>query len=345
MSVLQLKSVSKSYGSVNAVDKIDLTISQGSRTAIVGPSGSGKTTLLRMIAGFEFPDDGEILLGNQLLADGHLAIPAHQRGIGYVPQDGALFPHLTVADNIAFSLTGSKTTCRSRVHELLEQVELSATMASRWPHELSGGQQQRVSLARALAQQPRLMLLDEPFSALDAGLRMALRKTVARLLTTAGITTILVTHDQAEALSFADQLAVMRGGQLIQAGSPSELYYHPADETTAHFLGEAIILPATLSDDHAECVLGRLPLSQPSQQKSARILLRPEQLQLCEPSKATCVADVLEGEFAGSVTMLTVRLSGSHEQLSVRHAGLGAPIQGSQIGLSVSGMAHVIGST
>ena len=145
MSMLQLKSVSKSYGSVSAVDKINLAIPQGSRTAIVGPSGSGKTTLLRMIAGFEFPDSGEIRLGNQLLADGKLAIPAHQRGIGYVPQDGALFPHLTVADNIAFSLTGSKAACQNRVHELLEQVELSATMASRWPHELSGGQQQRVS--------------------------------------------------------------------------------------------------------------------------------------------------------------------------------------------------------
>jgi iron(III) transport system ATP-binding protein len=342
MNMLQLKSVSKSYGPVSAVHNVNLAVPQGSRTAIVGPSGSGKTTLLRMIAGFEFPNEGEIRLGNQLLADGQLAVPAHQRGIGYVPQDGALFPHLKVEDNIAFSLTGTKMACRKQVSELLEQVELDQTMASRWPHELSGGQQQRVSLARALAQQPRLMLLDEPFSALDAGLRVALRKTVARLLAAAGITTILVTHDQAEALSFADQLAVMRNGRLVQAGSPTELYYHPEDENTAHFLGEAIILPARLADNHAECILGRLPLGQPTQRREARILLRPEQLQLCAPSEATCIAEVLDGEFTGSVTLLTVRLSGRDERLSVRHAGLGAPAPGSQIGLSVSGRVHLL---
>nr|WP_321238532.1 ABC transporter ATP-binding protein [uncultured Tolumonas sp.] len=339
--MLQLKSVSKSYGQVSAVHKVDLAIPQGSRTAIVGSSGSGKTTLLRMIAGFEFPDGGEILLGGQLLVNGQLAVPAHQRGIGYVPQDGALFPHMKVEDNIAFSLTGTKIECRRRVSELLEQVELNPTMASRWPHELSGGQQQRVSLARALAQQPRLMLLDEPFSALDAGLRVALRKTVARILAAAGITTILVTHDQAEALSFADQLAVMRGGRLVQAGPPTELYYHPDDENTAHFLGEAIILPASLSDNHAECVLGRLALSRPTQRREACILLRPEQLKLCEPSESACIAEVLDSEFTGSVTMLTVRLSGHDELMSVRHAGLDAPPLGSQIGLSVSGMVHV----
>nr|WP_321271047.1 ABC transporter ATP-binding protein [uncultured Tolumonas sp.] len=340
--MLQLKSVSKSYGQVSAVHNVNLAVPQGSRTAIVGSSGSGKTTLLRMIAGFEFPNEGEIRLGNQLLADRQFAVPAHQRGIGYVPQDGALFPHLKVEDNIAFSLTGTKMACRKRVSELLEQVELDQTMGSRWPHELSGGQQQRVSLARALAQQPKLMLLDEPFSALDAGLRVSLRKTVARLLATAGITTILVTHDQAEALSFADQLAVMRGGRLVQAGTPTELYYHPDDENTAHFLGEAIILPARLSGAHAECVLGRLPLHKPSLRQEARILLRPEQLQLCKPSNAICMAEVLDGEFTGSVTMLTVRLSGHNELLSIRHAGLGVPAPGTQIGLTVSGMAHVL---
>lgn len=343
MSMLQLHSVSKSYGAVKAVDDINLTVTHGSRTAIVGPSGSGKTTVLRMIAGFEFPDVGEIRFDQQLLADGTLAIPAHQRGIGYVPQDGALFPHLTVEQNIAFGLTGKPAARRQRVMALLEQVELDGGMAERWPHELSGGQQQRVSLARALAQQPRLMLLDEPFSALDAGLRVALRKTVARLLAEAGITTILVTHDQAEALSFAGQLAVMRGGQLVQAGSPADLYFHPLDETTAHFLGEAIVLPAALSQTHADCVLGRLPLHQPATRPQARILLRPEQLQLCDPAAAACVGEVEDGEFTGAVTLLTVRLDGSQQRLSVRHAGSGAPIPGSRIGLTVSGMAHVLG--
>jgi iron(III) transport system ATP-binding protein len=199
----------------------------GSRTVIVGPSGSGKTTLLRMIAGFEFPDSGSLTLNGQTLVDSTHAVPAHQRQIGYVPQDGALFPHMTVAANIGFGLASKGRERQERIAELMDSVALDANMADRWPHELSGGQQQRVALARALAQQPRLMLLDEPFSALDTGLRAAMRKLVARLLADAGVTTILVTHDQSEALSFADQLAVMRNGRLVQSGHPLDLYRYP----------------------------------------------------------------------------------------------------------------------
>jgi iron(III) transport system ATP-binding protein len=196
-----------------------------------------------MIAGFEYPDQGSISLNGKTFAADGRALPAHLRGIGYVAQDGALFPHLTVADNIGFGLTLKGQERTRRIAELVE-VALDAAMLSRWPHELSGGQQQRIALARALAQQPQLMLLDEPFSALDTGLRAAMRKMVAQLLGEAGITAILVTHDQAEALSFADQLAVMRQGRLVQAGSPQQLYSQPVDEATALFLGEAVILPA-----------------------------------------------------------------------------------------------------
>lgn len=261
MNALELHSICKSYGSQRALENISLSVPTGSRTVIVGPSGSGKTTLLRMIAGFEFPDSGSLALNGQTLVDGTREVPAHQRLIGYVPQDGALFPHMTVAANIGFGLAAKGVAKQERVAELMDSVALDSSMANRWPHELSGGQQQRVALARALAQQPRLMLLDEPFSALDTGLRAAMRKLVARLLADAGVTTILVTHDQSEALSFADQLAVMRQGRLVQSGHPLDLYRYPSDEQTALFLGDAVVMPARIEAGWAHCDLGRIPVN------------------------------------------------------------------------------------
>ncbi|WP_042789593.1 ABC transporter ATP-binding protein, partial [Serratia marcescens] len=182
MSTLELHGIGKSYNAIRVLEHIDLQVAAGSRTAIVGPSGSGKTTLLRIIAGFEIPDGGQILLQGQAMGNGGGWVPAHLRGIGFVPQDGALFPHFTVAGNIGFGLKGGKREKQRRIEALMEMVALDRRLAALWPHELSGGQQQRVALARALSQQPRLMLLDEPFSALDTGLRAATRKAVAELL-------------------------------------------------------------------------------------------------------------------------------------------------------------------
>ena len=222
--MLELSSISKSFADALVLDNLNLTVAPGSRTAIVGPSGSGKTTLLRILAGFETPDHGRIVLqGNTLFADG-VFVPAHQRGIGFVPQEGALFPHLNVADNIAWGLDCGREEKRRRVAALMEMVALDSTLASHWPHEISGGQQQRVALARALAQRPSLMLLDAPFSALDTGLRAATRKATADLLAEAGVASILVTHDQTEALSFASQVAVMRQGRFTQVGTPFGLF-------------------------------------------------------------------------------------------------------------------------
>src|SRR5476649_2955050 len=263
MSTLDLREITKSYSAVKVLESINLRVGPGSRTAIVGPSGSGKTTLLRIIAGFETPDSGQVLLQGQRLFDVTTQVPAHQRGIGFVPQDGALFPHFTVAGNIAYGLSGGKREKQIRIDELMEMVALDRRLATLWPHELSGGQQQRVALARALAQKPVLMLLDEPFSALDTGLRSAMRKMVARLLSDAGITTILVTHDQSEALSFADQLAVMRQGRLVQSGHPMDLYRYPDDEQTALFLGDAVVMPARIEAGWAHCDLGRIPVNSP----------------------------------------------------------------------------------
>ncbi|WP_248732076.1 ABC transporter ATP-binding protein [Pseudomonas sp. MWU13-2517] len=346
MNALELHALCKTFGNQRALADVSLSVPTGSRTVIVGPSGSGKTTLLRMIAGFEFPDTGSLTLNGQPLVDATHAVPAHQRQIGYVPQDGALFPHMTVADNIGFGLATKGEARDTRIAELMDSVALDANMARRWPHELSGGQQQRVALARALAQQPRLMLLDEPFSALDTGLRSAMRKMVARLLSDAGITTILVTHDQSEALSFADQLAVMRQGRLVQSGHPMDLYQYPIDEQTALFLGEAVVLPARVEAGWAHCGLGRVPVDNPSLHDTTRIMLRPEQLQLSTTDGSGCPGVVTEREFGGNTCTLTVVLHPNEDEpgqaILVRSSGLQAPPTGTVVHLTTIGMAHIL---
>ncbi|MGC5698779.1 ABC transporter ATP-binding protein [Pseudomonas sp. NFXW11] len=350
MNALELHALHKSYGRQAALQDISLNVPAGSRTAIVGPSGSGKTTLLRMIAGFESPDRGRISLNGQILADGGGALPAHRRQIGYVPQDGALFPHLRVGANIGFGLEGKALAQQPRIAELLEMVALDPALARRWPHELSGGQQQRVALARALAQRPRLMLLDEPFSALDTGLRASMRKAVAKLLGDAGVTSILVTHDQAEALSFADQLAVLRQGRLVQAGAPLELYQRPGDAQTALFLGDAVLLPAQLDEGVAHCDLGPVPIANAQLKGPAQIMLRPEQLQLDQDGPANtvesgCLGVVKDCDFAGNNCTLNIAIrtaNGTEHLLPVRSSGLHAALPGSRVRIRILGQAHVL---
>jgi iron(III) transport system ATP-binding protein len=352
MSFLELHAVRKSYGPAVALAGVDLQVPAGSRTAIVGPSGSGKTTLLRIIAGFEAPDVGRVSLGGQPLADGPNAVPAHQRGIGFVPQEGALFPHLSVADNVGFGLARNAPDRAQRITELMQLVALDPAMLTRRPHELSGGQQQRVALARALAQRPRLMLLDEPFSALDTGLRASTRKVVAQLLGAAGITTILVTHDQAEALSFADQVAVMRAGRLAQVGPPHALYLRPTDAATAQFLGETIVLPAQIHQGWATCALGVIAANDPQRSGAAQIMLRPEQFQLtpvpADPLDAdpeACLGVVEDVDFGGALCGLTVRLLGDAQAatapLLVRSPAIHIPPVGATVQITVQGQAHV----
>ncbi|KEY58542.1 ABC transporter ATP-binding protein [Serratia sp. DD3] len=342
MNTLSLHHIGKSYHGVKILDDICLQVAEGSRTAIVGPSGSGKTTLLRIIAGFEAPDAGELQLQGNTLAAEKVWIPAHQRRIGFVPQDGALFPHFTVAGNIGFALKGSKREKQHHIDKLMDMVALDRRLAKLWPHELSGGQQQRVALARALSQQPTLMLLDEPFSALDTGLRAATRKAVTELLSEAGIATILVTHDQVEALSFADQLAVMRNGRLTQVGPPKDLYLHPVDEPTATFLGDTLILPAQLAAGVAECVLGRVAVDNIQQRGPGRIMLRPEQV-LLEPTPqlADSQATITHIDFAGFITTVTLQMNDSNEILEVKTISRAGLDVGAHINLSILGLAHV----
>ncbi|MDB5541330.1 MAG: fbpC [Devosia sp.] len=343
MTILTLHGLGKRYGSVVALDNIDLEVPAGSRTAIVGPSGCGKTTLLRLIAGFEMPDAGCISLGGTVLLDGKTAVPAHKRRIGYVSQEGALFPHLTIADNIGFGLARRDPERHKRIAELMARVELPVEMMNRRPHELSGGQQQRAALARALALRPRLMLLDEPFSALDAGLREAMRDMVGELLSAAGITTILVTHDQAEALSFAEHLVVMRDGAVVQSGTPQQLYLQPRDAVTARFLGEAIILDAVIVDGRAQFAFGDIAADASAPADKVRVMLRPEQVRMTAASADTANARVLSRAFRGPTCRLVVQsLSASANTITLVVSSLDSPEVGELLRLAVIGPVHVL---
>jgi iron(III) transport system ATP-binding protein len=362
MSFLDLVAVSKHFGALAAVDAISLSVSAGSRTAIVGASGSGKTTLLRLIAGFEAPDSGSIYLDGEILADADSAVPSYRRGIGIVAQDGALFPHLTIADNIGFGLERNDPQRVNRIAELIDMVGLDAGMLRRKPDQLSGGQQQRVALARALARKPRLMLLDEPFSALDTALRASTRKAVADLLRSAGITTILVTHDQAEALSFADQVAVLREGRMEQAGSPRDVYFRPKNRQVAELLGEVIVLDADIVEGWAQCALGRIRVNDQKRRGSAQIMLRPEQISITPtvPNGVTgangAYGRVLDVDFGGGALSVTIELLGARRttdgvphstdeepvRLVLRTSGIYSPQQGEIVSISVGDVAHVL---
>ncbi|MBB4418910.1 iron(III) transport system ATP-binding protein [Rhizobium leguminosarum] len=345
MTLLTIENISKRYGPVQALKDISLDVSAGSRTAVVGPSGSGKTTLLRIIAGFEQPDVGRVTLDGEVLADGAATVPAHKRGIGIVSQDGALFPHLSVAENIGFGFERGAADRDQRILDLLDMVELDRGMLVRRPHQLSGGQQQRVALARALGRKPRLMLLDEPFSALDTGLRENMRKAVARVLQAAGITTILVTHDQEEALTFADQVAVLREGRLIQAGSPQSLFLHPRDRETALFLGDAVLLPAIIRNGLADCALGHVAV-EGSRQGKAEIMLRPEQIRVvADDSDRSYGGRVVEVEFGGAVCTVAVSLDGvALPPILIKTSSVALPARGDLVRLDIAGKAHVFES-
>ncbi|MDQ1595915.1 MAG: iron(III) transport system ATP-binding protein, partial [Arthrobacter pascens] len=356
-SHLVIEDVTKDFGSQAVLKGVNLSVARGGTTAIVGPSGSGKTTLLRLIAGFEHPGTGSILLNGSPVAGDGVWKPAHKRHVGYVAQDGALFPHLTVGQNIAFGLSASKLdggrrAVAAKVAELLEMVSLDTAMAKRRPHQLSGGQQQRVALARALAREPELMLLDEPFSALDAGLRVATRRAVAKVLNEAGVTTILVTHDQAEALSFADQVAVMRGGKLAQIGNPFVVYTRPADRATAEFLGDAVILDAWMEGSLATCSLGGIPVRRPPAQGRVQLMLRPEQIRIAEDGNIRGV--VVDTDYFGPETTVRLKLAvppklagampdhrypGGGEVITIRHWNASIAQPGMELCLRVVGEA------
>jgi iron(III) transport system ATP-binding protein len=341
MTSLTIRGVTRSFGPTQVLAGVDLHVPERTVTAVLGPSGCGKTTLLRLIAGFDDPDAGTIMFGDETVYGAGRSRPPQRRRVGYVPQEGALFPHLSVAGNVVFGLSRKDRTA-ARVAELLDLVGLDPELADRQPHQLSGGQQQRVALARALAPRPRVVLLDEPFSSLDAALRESTRRAVGEALAAAGATAVLVTHDQAEALSLADQVAVMRGGRLVQLDSPERLYRSPSDAGVARFVGEAVLLPAQVRDGLACCALGSLPVranGAVSPEGPARVLLRPEQILLGAPGAGAGVeAKVRDVSFFGHDAAVRLELIGGPEVLA-RVAGHLLPVPGATVRLTVAGEA------
>jgi iron(III) transport system ATP-binding protein len=329
---LRVDGLTMSFGETRVLEALDLTVADGI-TAVLGPSGCGKTTLLRLVAGFLDPAGGTIEIGGRMVAGGSRRVPARSRKVGYVPQEGALFPHLDVAANIGFGLSrGARG--GSRVDEMLSLVELPASIARRYPHELSGGQQQRVALARALAPDPTLVLLDEPFSSLDAGLREDTGRAVARALRASGATALLVTHDQGEALSLADQVAVMSRGRFLQVSSPADIYLRPASPAVAGFMGHATLLEGFASGGQASCDLGVVRLLDP-QDGPVLLAIRPEQVTAAP--EVGVLAEVLDVSYFGHDATLRARVPGSAAVVIARVPAGGVPTPGTTVSLRVSG--------
>lgn len=339
MSELKITGLSKTFDGQPVLRDVDLLVAGGSLMAILGPSGSGKTTLLRLLCGFERAEAGTIRIGERTVSAPGLHVPPEQRHIGYVPQEGALFPHLSVADNIVFGMPRAQRRARQRVDELLETVGLPTAYAARPPQHLSGGEQQRVALARALALSPSVVLLDEPFSALDAALRSETRQAVAHALKAAGATAVLVTHDQGEALSMGDRVAVLWQGKLAQVATPQTLYRAPATRELACFVGEAVLLESIVVGQEAVCTLGHLPLASPTAQGPADVLVRPEQIRLMTAQHRTGAVEarVENVTFLGADANVQLVLPASGEHIVARVDGQALPTPGARVWVWVDG--------
>jgi iron(III) transport system ATP-binding protein len=324
MSLLSLEQLTKYYPSqaLPAVDHLSLELEQGEILALLGPSGCGKTTTLRLIAGFERPDAGVVEISGKVMADGHTSVPPEQRGVGVVFQEYTLFPHLTVEENILFGLRPLRTQERAqRLREMLEMVGLRA-FARRYPHELSGGQQQRVALARALAPRPAVLLLDEPFSNLDADLRVQMLHEVYTILRHLGTTAVFVTHDHEEAFMVADRVGVLNGGRLEQLSCPEEIYHLPATRFVARFVGQANFLPGRVVMAGIETDIGTFPNS-PDLPEGAvvEVMIRPHQLELRPDTTGNGL--VVSCHFRGADALVVVQLPSGVTLYSYQPSTLG----------------------
>ncbi|MBN6078023.1 ABC transporter ATP-binding protein [Aggregatibacter actinomycetemcomitans] len=326
LPLLQIDHLNKYFGQTHVLHDISLQLNSGEILFLLGPSGCGKTTLLRAIAGFEQPDNGEIRLKERLIFGANCNVPTQQRHLGYVVQEGVLFPHLNVYRNIAYGLGSGKGNSpkeRARIEQVMLLTGI-VELAERFPHQLSGGQQQRVALARAIAPNPELILLDEPFSALDEHLRQKIRHDMLQALRQSGTSAIFVTHDRDEALRYADKIAVIQDGRILQIADPRTLYHAPQHLAAATFIGDAITLPATLNNaSNAHCQLGDIPIIDKSDGRATgTLLLRPEQFSLLKtPKKPTALfnAIVKQIEFRGKTTIAQIKINGVEVNLEERY--------------------------
>ena len=339
---LKLQHVTKKFGETPAVDDVSFDVPRGSFATLLGPSGCGKTTTLRMIAGFYEPDAGDIVLAGRRIND----LPAHRRGTAMVFQDYALFPHMSVRDNVSYGLrvaSVSKAERDRRVDETLEFVGLG-TLGDRWPNQLSGGQQQRVAVGRALILRPEILLLDEPLSNLDAKLRVQLRYELRALQQRLGMTFVYVTHDQDEALSLSDWIAVMNAGRVEQSGTPWEIYYHPRTAFLADFVGAVNLIPATVRevrDGQAVVAFGARTLTVPVTNALAltpgaevKLCIRPEAIGLAARGAATSGAGaavpgvVARKAFLGDLMRYWVTVDGREWMVDQADPGASTPFDG-----------------
>jgi iron(III) transport system ATP-binding protein len=339
MAGITLERVSKRFTAAGppAVDGVSLEIASGEILSLLGPSGCGKTTTLRMIAGFETPDHGRIVVGGRTVHDEAVTLAPEDRRIGFVFQDYALFPHLTLVQNLAFGLRRLPADERSgRVAQVVSLCSLSG-LEARYPHELSGGQQQRAALARAMAPGHDVVLLDEPLSSIDATLRGELRGELRRLLKRAGITAVLVTHDQEEALEMSERVAVMHQGRVEQVGSPREVYTEPATPFVARFVGDAHALPGEVTDAGVACELGVLATANACAVRAVDVMVRPSQLEVLPGAASATLVDRI---FKGVRELYRVRLASGRELVAA--AGGAADVgPGSPIGIRVRGPVSI----
>jgi iron(III) transport system ATP-binding protein len=276
---LEVGGLRRDFGGRAVVTDLTLTVAPGQVTCLLGPSGCGKSTTLRMIAGVERPDAGTIRIDGQVMSDDRQFLPPERRGVGLMFQDFALFPHLNVAQNVAFGLSGDRAARMSRVAELLERINLSG-FDTKFPHELSGGEQQRVALARALAPRPRVMLMDEPFSGLDNRLRDGIRDTTLEVLKEEGTAVLLVTHEPDEALRMADEIALMRDGRIVQRGSPYNIYNAPADKAAAAFFSDINVIRGISKGALTETPFGAFLTPGHADGGAVEIVIRPQHLKI-----------------------------------------------------------------
>lgn len=350
MAEVEVHNVSRSFGAMKALDDVSIDFPDGGFYALLGPSGSGKTTLLRMIAGFDFPNAGRIVIGGE----GVERVPVEKRRIGMVFQNYALFPNMSVADNVAFGLSvrgEGKATIAAEVQRALDLVQLGK-LGARRPHQLSGGQRQRVALARAIVTKPRVLLLDEPLSALDKALRVDMQVELKRIQREVGITTIFVTHDQEEALTMADRIGILRDGQLVQEGPPEDIYDRPKSEFAAMFLGDANILRGEMTETGIRLADGTAIATAAGPRAgagaSASCAVRPERIRISPKGEAGNAADnTLSGRvskriFAGNSSTYFVDRAGETIKVLVRNDGSGKLAEGQEVVLRWSPESTVL---